>query len=360
MSEHRPGRLGPQDLLREGAANVAGGRWLVLLLGLLCGAVGFTVTASTTGTADRALREGAELDQRGRYVLRVASGIGQPASLDLAFCDRLAVLEGVEAAGGIRRQDRVRLATGALVRLQEATAGLVVMLGRGDVTDPSRLLVGALAAERNGLRDHAWVATQGDGRRLEGARVALIPETARSARLDDSLVRIVAPSGRADECWAEVDPARKAVLAVTIQNLLPDDQPAVVVDFNPALAEVDPERDLREVPRSPLILLGGVAVGLLVGMWWYARRQEWVLYRVFGLGVVRRMGIATVEWALVGGIPLAVGAAWAVILANPADRLAVVLGWSSAAVAAAVSLAVVGLWGAISSRPRPSTVLKGG
>lgn len=360
MSERRRAPFGPLDLAREGVANVATGRWLALLLALLCGAAGFAVTATTTATADRAIREGTELDRRGRHVLRGASSVGLPGSLDLSFCDGLAAVDGVEAAGGIRRRDRVRLATGAWVRLQEATAGMVGLLGRADVTDAGTVLVGALAAERNGLRDHAWATTREPGRPPERAEVALIPETPRSARLDDSLVRVVAPTGTADECWAEVDPARKAALAVTVQNLLPEGGSGVVVDFDPALSEVDPERDLREVPRSPVTPLGGAAVGLLVGMWWYARRQEWILYRVFGLGVIRRMGIAATEWVLVGAVPLAVGAAWAVLLAEPADHLAIGLGCAAAAVAAAVSLVVVGLWGAISSRPRPSTVLKGG
>lgn len=237
---------------------------------------------------------------------------------------------------------------------------MVHLLGRPDVTGSSTLLAGALAAERNGLRDHAWVVTQEGGGPPEVATVALIPETARSARLDDSLVRVVGATGPADECWAEVDPPRRAALATTIQHLLPEDQPGVVVDFNPALAELDPERDLQEVPRAPVTLLGGIAVALLVGMWWYARRQEWVLYRVFGLGVVRRTAIATAEWAQVGALPLGVGAAWAIVLAEPADRRALLLGWSAAGVAAAIAMVVVGLWGATSSRPRPSTVLKGG
>lgn len=359
MSRGRRPWFGPWDLAREGAANVAAGRWLAVVVVALCGVLGFAATATSLGSAQRALDEADELTVRGRYLLRYAPVVG--GDVPMAFCDQLATVSGVQAAGGIGLRDRVALGNGVRVPVQEVTAGMVHLLGVHHAVDPGTVLAGSLAAERGGLRDGTWVTLPASGgRAATTAPVLVVPPSARTARLDDSVLVVVGPLGRADECWAEVDPTRKTALGTVLPGLDADDATGVAVDFNPALAELDPEADLQAVPRSPLVPVAGGAAGLLTGMWWYARRQEWVLYRVFGLGVVRRSVIATVEWALVTGVPIGVGAAWAVVAAGDADRRAVVLGWSAAGVAAAWSFLVVGLWGAISSRPRPSTVLKGG
>lgn len=219
------------------------------------------------------------------------------------------------------------------------------LIGRGDVNDPRVVLGGALVAERNALRERSWVSISDDLGWPPQVIVALLPKTARSVHLDGSLLRIVTPVRAADECWGAVEPSRRAVLTATIQALLPDADPGVVVEFNPALREADPERDLGEVPRSPVTVFGGVAVGLLLGMWWYARRSEWILYGVFGLGALRRAAIMSMEWVVTGAVPLATGAASAVMLAEPADLGAIVLGWSAAIVATSISLVVVGAWG---------------
>lgn len=353
-------RFGASAIVSEAVANVFAMRRLTALLALLAAAVGFVVTATATADADRAIREGVDLDQRGRNLLRVTSALGTPASLDLAFCDRLASVDGVEAAGGIRRRGRVRLASGSRTRIQEISGGMTALTGRGDVTDPAVLLSCALAAERNGLRDGAWIEIPEEHGMPQPLTVQRVPQTDRTARLDDSLLRVVAPLGPADECWVAVDPGRRTALTAVIRDLLPPENPAGVVEFNPALHEADPERDLREVPRSPITVFGGLAVALLAGMWWYGRRQEWILYRVFGLDVGARSGIMFVEWLLIGAIPALVGAAWAIVLADGAERLAQLLGWSAVAVAVLCSLTVVGIWAAISARPRPSTVLEGG
>lgn len=350
--------FGPIDLAREGAANVATGRWLVIVVAALSLVVGFVVTGASIRTADRAIAEGDELVVRGRHLVRYAPVIGD---VSMAFCDQLAGVGGVLAAGGIGLRERVTLGNRARVPRQDVTAGMVHLLGVGRPPPAGTVLVGALAAERNGLRDGAWVSFSREEQPAALSRVVVVPPTARSARLDDSILTLAPPTGRADECWAEVDPTRKLAITTALNGLDPDEpSTGVAVDFNPALAELDPERDLQEVPSSPIVPIGGLAAGLLIGMWWYSRRQEWILYRVFGLGVVRRTVIATVEWVQVTGVPLAVGAAWAVLATGPSERRANLLGWSAAGVAAACSLVVVGLWGAISSRPRPSTVLKGG
>lgn len=357
-SDHDRSPFGPIDLAREGVANVATGRWLVVVVALLSAVVGFVVTGSSVRTADRAVVEADELVLRGRHLVRYTPTIGD---VSMAFCDQMASLDGVLAAGGIGLRERVTLGNQGRVPRQDVTSGMVHLLGVEQPPPPGTVLVGSLAAERNGLRDGTWVTFARGAEPPEVSPVVVVPATARSSRLDDSILTLTPPTGRADECWAEVDPTRKLAITTALAGLDPDETSAgVAVDFNPALAELDPERELREVPSSPIVPVSGLAAGLLIGMWWYSRRQEWILYRVFGLGVVRRTVIATTEWALVTAVPLAVGAAWALLATGPSDRRANLLGWSAAGVAAACSLVVVGLWGAISSRPRPSTVLKGG
>ncbi len=363
MSEQPPtapprAPFGPVDLAREGLANVATGRWLVVVVVVLSAVVGFVVTGSSVRTADRAGAEADALVVRGRHLVRYTPVVGD---VSMAFCDQMAGLDGVLAAGGIGLRERVVLGNEARVPRQDVTAGMVHLLGVRRPPPVGTVLVGSLAAERNGLRDGTWIAFARGAEEPQVSKVVVVPSTARSSRLDDSILTVTPPTGRADECWAEVDPTKKLALVTALTGLDPDDtSSAVAVDFNPALAELDPERNLREVPTSPIVPIGGLAAGLLIGMWWYSRRQEWILYRVFGLGALRRTVIATVEWILVTALPLALGASWAVLLTSPSDRRANVLGWAAAGVAAAWSLAVVGLWGAISSRPRPSTVLKGG
>lgn len=354
----RRSAFGPVDLAREAVANVGAGRGLVVLIATLSLVVGFVVTGSSIRTADRAKVEADELVVRGRHLVRYAPIVGD---VSMAFCDQMAGLDGVLAAGGIGLRERVALGNRSRAPRQDITAGMVHLLGIRQPPPPGTVLVGSLAAERNGLRDGTWVTFSRSAEGLEVAPVVVVPATARSARLDDSILTLTPPTGRADECWAEVDPTKKLAITTALTGLDPDEtSTGVAVDFNPALAELHPERDLQEVPGSPIVPVGGLAAGLLIGMWWYSRRQEWILYRVFGLGVVRRTVIATVEWLAVTAVPLGVGAAWAVLATSPSDRAAIVLGWSAAGVAAAVSAVVVGLWGAISSRPRPSTILKGG
>jgi hypothetical protein len=341
------------DLLREAAANARAAPVLSLLLVFTMLGIGVLVGTVSIGRADRALDRADQLAASGRFVDRVSPQAvdgGLPAS----YCDSLGALDGVVAAGGFRVVGPTELVAGDST-VQAVTPGLVRLVAPTTRLYAGFAYAGALVAERNGLRDGAWTTVALTHRTVP---VGVLPRGPRTDAVDDSLLLVTAPVGTVDQCWVELRQAARGSVEQAIPGLAPDGVKVLVNPLRDGQVE-RPESALRAVPGDPLAFVGGIAAGLALLMSWYARRQEWTLYRVFGLRPARLLVLLALEWVLLAGLPLLAGAAWAVVAHHDAHRRALMVGWANTAVVLLLALPVIGIWSAVVARCRPSEVLKG-
>lgn len=362
MSRGRSGRAGPGALAREALANVRAWGALSVVIVLVAAGLGAYVTWSSADVAQRSMVEAGELDEAGRQVLRLVPDEGL---LPAAACEALRANDAIAAAYGVGQVTQARLASGALVTVQDATDGVwdylsLVQPGSTDLW----VISGASVSEREGLVDAGWLAF-GDGGPPSTAgqlvQTTVLDAGPRTGNLDDSIVVTLSTTGLAAECRVEpVDGARDELVA----GLAASVGGAATVRTLPLREDLEavdePERLLRAVPGNLATLGAGGIVGLLVLAWWFVRRAEWALYRTFGVGTAGVAAVALAEWVAVCGLPLVVGGLWGIALTEPGSvDLAYELAGLNLAIAGLVALAAVGLWCAYSRVASSALALRG-
>lgn len=342
----RAGRAGPGILVREALANVRAWRALAILLAVAAAGLGGFVSWSSASTVDRNVRAAAELDDAGRQVLRL---IGVDGPLPAAACESLRGIDTVAAAYGVGPISQARLSTGALVTVQQATAGIARYLG---VQDRDRVeswvLTGATLSEREGLIDDGWLAfgpVAPDGLAGRVVTTERLEARPRTQNLDDSVIISLMPDQEADECRVEPVAGARPALVVGLTAVV-SGIPVRVLPLREDIEIVDePERRMRAVPGDLATFGAGGVLAVLVLGWWFVRRSEWALYRTFGLGVWGIAALAVVEWLVVCGVPLGLGGLWGLALVTPGS---VDLGYTVALLnlgsSTLVASVAVGLW----------------
>ena len=346
----------------EARANVASAGLPVLLIRLVAFAAAAGLSWVSITAADHAIDAAARLDDDGRQLLIVnARSASDP--VDAGYCARLAGLEGVRTSGGTLVEGNVRLASGQDVPLVRVTSGLSKVVAP-TLRRPSPVLLGGTLAGEVGIPSAgARVGVVGDDDVVDVATAVPLPVTGRSESFDDGLLVVDASLEQVDTCYVEPSPRERDAVIAAIGSLAPPDRPVVVVPFRDDLErDRSPERDLARAAGGPLSAVIAVVLGLVPAAWWYARRQELVLYRTFGLAIGQLRLLLAYEWLATVGVAVVAGTAWATWATGSQDpaRLAVTTGLLDAGAALAASAAVVGVVAKAAARLAVDRSLKGG
>lgn len=350
-------------LVAEARSNVLAGSVVALLVVIVAGLASGLLVSTTVRTAANALDRQSYLDASGRQVLRVLPTGREQVSA--AFCESLGALDGVRSAFGLLHGPRARLANGVLTSTQAVTTGFAQY-----ASAPAPLLewdrwvyVGSSLALRAGVADAGWAhviaGTQQGGSSV--MRVRVLPPTVRNQEVDDTVVMMLPVAGAVAECRVDPEAASRTSIVIGIPALAPAGQPVVVQPLRPDIERNrEPENQLADLAGSLLAYSTGALCGLCCLGWWYVRRVEWALYRSFGLGFSSLALLAVLEWAMVTGAPMAIGAAWGLAVARPGtSSSAYHLALWSLAIAIALSLSIVGIWVAYLRRSSTAQALRG-
>lgn len=347
----------------EACANTRAWATLAIPFGLLSLGLGFVVTWPTVTTAERSIAEITALDEGGRQVLRVVPPQGTP--IPAGFCDRLQALDSVAAAYGIGEIEQARLSTGALITVQEATAGIdnYLHLSRTEYAGTTAL-AGSSVSERNGFVDGAWVQFgELAPPTLAGrfAQTVVVDQSERTTNLDDSLIVDLPLSGSAIECRVEPVPGARLDLAGGLPALSSSGDRLEVAPLRPDIeTEDEPDRRLAGLPGNLATLGSGILLGLVMLSWWYIRRAEWALYRTYGLSTAALGVLGLLEWALVCALPLVVGGLWGIAATTPGSiEVAYRLAAANLVITGLVSATAIGLWTAFTRAFSPALALRG-
>ncbi|GIJ48440.1 hypothetical protein Val02_53260 [Virgisporangium aliadipatigenens] len=274
------------------------------------------------------------IDLRQAAAAYVASGasvrvLKAPDGTDGAACERLGTLPGVRAAGAIRETDAVVLRTMIANPLPAyaVTPGLVTVLGGAGSADAGAWIPRTLAAAL-GVTPGQEVPTTTGTMRIAG--VYDYPDDGRDSRLSHAALIPQPPTGRFDECWADVwptSPQREHLLYSAIRVDTDSTDPVAVGQLNNSLGKrFDGVTAFDERPTR-WALPGCVLAGLLVGFA-AVRMRRLELAAALHLGETRRallltLLIETLLWASGAFVLSAFALACAVLPGNTGDPLAV-------------------------------------
>ncbi|WP_123369992.1 hypothetical protein [Cellulomonas sp. PhB150] len=200
--------------------------------------------------------------------------------LDGTTCTRLAVLDGVAAAGG-------QSSTG-LPELSAFPGGQPLPLtgltpGAAQVFAPrapwAATTVGADLAALNEVGDGSWLIDQ------EGARaqqVTAVISQAPIGALTSSVVVPIAPDAPLDACWIRMNPAAVAYGHDILATAYPDGVAAVAPFVRQQAGDVPPAQVWKRTVDQQPWLLAAAAVAAAAALALWARRTDLAVYRTFG------------------------------------------------------------------------------
>lgn len=348
-------------ILAEVHANIRAW-WLAVLVGVVVvAALAGTATVQTVSRAAEAYNNQVEMEEAGRFVIRVVPLRGH--RLTAGYCDSLAGRHGVKTAFGIADGPLVRLPTGHQAATVFVTQGFAQFFPTPPA--PDAVYAGAALRRAAGLQRFSWVqvpAIRGFSASSSLVEAAVLAESRRSTSFDDALMVVIPPSERAVEaCWVETKASTTASVAAGIGNVSSDGARVNIGPLRPELEnQTPPEEVLRILPGDSTTLVVGAGSALLLVMWWYVRRQEWALYRSFGISNARLLLLAILEWLSVIAVPLVVGIAWGVAAAGSNYfRGAYTIGLANGLVVLLLSCLAVPGWAIWLQRASIARVLRG-
>lgn len=311
----------PTRLVAEVWRNVLGRPLLsatVAVTAIVIGLVGATWAVSTTHRVEE--RWETQL-LRGISAVRVVESHG--GTLSAARCDDLNRLAGVQASGGLLREEVVTPAgrPSERIYLKHVTPGYVAFafpaeaqaLGAG-------VVVGRDAAVRLDLSDGAPIALDRRGNPTPDW-LTIDRAATTQARVDGaggSLVVASAPVGVIGECDVDIEPQHREAVTTVLLGWFDGDS-VVVGPFLPGDdTRADPRSDLEERPTRFVGIGSGVLLAILAAAMWLVRRGELALYVVLGLELRQLLLMASAETLVLLAAPFAAGTAVA-LQAREAD-----------------------------------------
>lgn len=327
----------------EALSNVLSSPLRLLLLGTAIGAMGAGLCWMELSSLGEAAASEARFAHAGGYVA-VVSG-DEPISM--SACARLSSVDGVDAAGGVRGASEVSSATSPSVRFArlEVSQGVVAVWQPASRSAPGHIGVGSAAASELGIGRDDWVELGEAGR----GRVAVIDPLPRNPFAARSIIDVVPPVGRADECWVAFSRATfDAGVAMLAAAFAPQEVSVRRVAERGEFA-VEPAAQVAGritvwawVPAALVI----VAMYALTALF---RRADVAVYRAYGLPGVGVLVMHQVEVGVVTLIATVAGTAWALALyatlvaipdtLNVGSACATVLNFAGAVVAIAPAMA---------------------
>lgn len=278
-----------------------------LVVSGLLGVLTWSELATTTGI----LAFHRDFITAGANVVVASNQEGIPAGR----CAALASRPDVMSAGALTAGDVVDANTspGTLFQTARITSGvLTVWVPSADdveVALSQSIAVGNAAAQELGLEDGMYLGFGGN----PPTPVTVIDAERRSPQTARWLLQSMAPLGRADSCWAELEPGAAPVGQTLLEHVFADTGPELAVRPWISLGDFarDPLRELAERPQAAAWFPAGVILTLLVwfGLWF--RRSELSLYRILGATRVGLWYHTQTETIIILTVAGAIGCLWA-------------------------------------------------
>lgn len=244
----------------------------------------------------------------GRFieVVRSESLDGFPSS----YCEDLARIDGVEAAGGITGRRTVHLAElpGLDREVVTVTPGMLRVAWPGAALPESGYLAGPGLAVDLGLVPGATL-TQSES----GVVFPIASTPAEKSRVDgiNGVLLDLQPAGtsRMRECLVSYAPGAQEEVQGLLDVATPELYPSLHEPFLQRNDLVqDPEQQLRERPSAWMPAIAAVLLIMLVGVLWWGARQDLAIYRSFGVRP-RQIAVAyAAEVWVTAVVPIAIGA----------------------------------------------------
>lgn len=311
-------------LVREGLLNVVSNRLLSLLLALSCfvGAGGCLLVSGYEVSAIEA--RFLQLVAKGSAVLAVTAQDGE--SVPGERCEALNGVPGVISAGGIVSRSTMRTEGSAFgqVLMVEGTAGLPAIIWPGEpAMRGSAITAGSTLAERSGAQVGAVLPW---GLRIDGQFVApsaIAEPSPRDASFDLAVVIVRAPASPVQQCLVESAPGALDEVSHLLVGWFDGPIETFVSRFyadssvGASPQEQFDSRLSRWVPYVAALIIGA---GFVIT--WFARRQEFGLYRMLRASPGSLLTNLATEFIVIGLIPLCGGYLAGLIISSMATPLA--------------------------------------
>lgn len=258
----------------------------------------------------------------GVFAFSVAERTGT-YKIDVDRCDQLRATEGVVSAGGILASGDVYPVNQphSRYRLLQASPGYARMAhpNLARVAHAS-VLAGKSAASDLGLTSGSEFSFLRDAAGPETVEVDLVASRpSRFAPLDRAVIVSVAARGGTSECVVEAEPAtEKAVLAL-LQDWFAPTQVNVVPLHQPSDLEVVPRDKLQSRVGQLAPFAGGAFIYLAHLLSWRIRRQDYGVYRIYGLRLPGLTWMLAVESLFTAWLPVGIGSVLALASTMPVE-----------------------------------------
>jgi hypothetical protein len=262
--------------------------------------------------------------EEGRFSFVVTTGSANGVSA--AGCDSLNAVAGVSAAGAVMSQSTSRvLSASRSIRVLAVSAGYAkiawpdIPLGSSALNIAPPLLVAELGIpEGTELR----VINKGS-EATESIPITYAPaKSGRINGINDALVRVVAPTGRVSQCLISAVPASYAEVGVALRGWF--GPKTLITDY---LTNANTQPNTQELFERRVSNFSWIAASLLLialfNISWFAKRNDFSLYRVLGLKERHLAMMLIVETIVVVIVPIQFGTLFALLLSGHSGTLAV-------------------------------------
>ncbi|MBN9142000.1 MAG: hypothetical protein J0H23_14385 [Micrococcales bacterium] len=345
-----------RELWREAARNFAVGAshgipFLLAFLAIvvLCSSIVSRAVVGVAAHADAFRAAGAS-------VFRMDA----PGQVDGAACDRLAEVEGVEAAGATRAVPALRFAAlpDLPVPLLEASSGMTALLGVQPATVDAGLLVADSLADSLGVTLPASSFLAGGDRGIGLVGGFADPDDGRDPTLSGAAISVVRDHRPFDSCWVRFWPppenAGGIMGSVVIASAA--GTPPAAVQWNTTLGRrIDSHAEFAAIPFAGVIGVATLVAAVLGYLGVRLRRLEFASALHAGVRRPSLTGIVFAELSLwlVPGCALALVALIpAATLGNPDPPFAAWLAGARVVVAAAGAWMLAAAIGSATVRER--------
>jgi hypothetical protein len=343
----------------EAMANLGSAQMRTVLTGILIASTLGALTWAELAFSADVKRRAEEFAAAGGYI----AVVGGPAGIDASRCERLRERDWVLSVGSATGAGVVSVASApgiAFARFTGSRGIVEVWDPRAPVEADSRggYVVGAAAADELGLITGSYIRVGAEG----PARVTVIDPANRNEFAMRGFLDVVPASGRADQCWVEVEPGQLTPALAALPALLGAEEAEARPVIDRGEFGVDPAQLLDgRLQRWAWLLIAGIGIATMALMSLF-RRSESAVYRAFGLsrtGLLLMVQLETLV-LVVGSYLIACSLALLIygLAFGPPDFDQIALALRSSGMAAAAIVAVGPLMASAAGRGSPAALLK--
>jgi len=307
-----------RTLLRETLRNLRAGSAQAIAIAAVAGTLAFGLCLASSTELSSIKMQHDRLIERGAYVFSISDITGQP--LDGSRCEELRTVPGVVAAGGIISNATISptLSQSTTIAYSEGTPGLAQVLWpkgfRDSASNVAGVVVGAGLADRYGLRAGAlFSAVDRSGFENLFAIGAVARKSERAEAFDRAILNVVAAESDIATCLVESRPSAVTALSKVLIGWFSLSETRATSYYVSDRSSISPTEQLNTRLSQYAPIAAGSIMVVLFSLVTMARRGDFALYAVLGLGKRGLGTILIVEYVLLLLIPSCVGLSVAIV-----------------------------------------------